>query len=161
MSDFPRLSYFGYDFATWERTIRDFTENARPIVQCLDEPTPLLTLRPDHGLIQLFRAHHRMPDPRAGGDVVVEHRLATHSPSGTARAITKYVWTAPLAYTMTLTIPLPDRLDWLSRVLCADGCWCSIAPRPDLGLLWLPSPDGLLEQLVMVAAMFSIPRGVR
>jgi hypothetical protein len=66
-----------------------------------------------------------------------------------------------MAYTMTVTVRLPDRLDWIRRVLQADGCWCSIAPRPDLGLLWLPAPKGMLEQLVMIAAMLSVPRGVR
>jgi hypothetical protein len=112
-------------------------------------------------LISLFREHYRMPNPQEGGDLIVEHRLATHSPSGTARAITRYIWSAPMAYTMTVVVRVPDRLDWLWRVLKAGGCWCSIAPRPDLGMLWLPAPEELAEQLVMVAALFSLPRGAR
>lgn len=147
------------DFGVWDRDIRSFIVNERPVIQRVSEPTPLLTLRPDRELIALFRAHHQMPNPTEGGDVVVEHRIATHGPSRTARAMTKYIWTTPMAYTMTITLQLPESLDWLGQMLPADGCWCCIAPRPDLGLLWLPAPEGLLEHFIIVASAFRFSRG--
>jgi hypothetical protein len=130
-------------------------------VQRLVEPTPLLTLKPDRELIALFRAHRRMPNPTEGGDLVLEHRLATHGPSGTARVITRYAWSNPMVYTMTLSWQLPTALDWLWPALRAGGCWCALAPRPDLGMLWLPAPDELAAHLILVAAFLSVPRGGR
>jgi hypothetical protein len=51
MNTVPRFSYFGTDYAAWERTIAAFVQNDRPVVQCVSEPTPLLTLKPDRDLI--------------------------------------------------------------------------------------------------------------
>ena len=50
MTTAPGISYFGFDYAAWERTVQTFTENPRQVVQTLAEPSPLLTLKPDHGL---------------------------------------------------------------------------------------------------------------
>jgi hypothetical protein len=102
-----------------------------------------------------------MADPLEGGDVIVEDRVATHGPSATAKAITHYRWSTPMAYTMTLVLPLPDALPWLHPVLQNGGCWCGCAPRPDLGLLWLPAPDGLIEHLALIAAFLSLPRAAK
>lgn len=152
----------GYtDYARWEADWRGFVVNERPVVQRTVEPSPLLTLKPDHGLIQLFRAHYQMPDPTEGGDVVVEHRVATHGPSLTAKALIQYRWSNPMAYTMTLVYQLPDALPWLRLMLPNGGCWCGCAPRPDLGMLWLPAPDGLAQHLALIAAFFSLPSGAQ
>ena len=146
----------GYrDFAAWERDWRGFIENERPILQRVVEPSPLLVLKPDHGLIALFRAHHQMVDPLEGGDVITESRLATHGPSRTAKAIIKYTWSTPLAYTMTVIFDVPSALEWLWPTLQAGGGWAVCGPRPDLGLLWLPSADDLAEHLILTAATFS------
>ena len=110
---------------------------------CMAKPTSRLRLKPDRELIRLFRAHHQMHTPIDGGDVVVEHRLAVHGPSVSAKAMTQYRWLTPIVYTMTLVVLLPDALPWLRPVLAAGRGGCSCAPRPDLGLLWLPAPAGL------------------
>jgi hypothetical protein len=148
----------GYrDYAAWERDWRGFIVNERPVIQRVAEPSPLLILKPDHGLIALFRAHHQMPNPAEGGDVIVESRLATHGPSRTAKALMQYRWTAPIAYTMTLIFDAPQCLDFLRPMLCNGGAWCGCAPRPDLGMIWIPRPDDLLEHLAITAAAFSMP----
>lgn len=148
----------GYtDYTAWERDWRAFVNNERPIIQRVVEPSPLLILKPDHGLISLFRAHHRMPDPLEGGDVITESRLATHGPTRTAKALIKYIWSTPALYTMTLIFDAPGALDFLWPMLRQGGCWSMCGPRPDLGMIWTPAPDYLFEHLVMAAAAFTAP----
>lgn len=140
----PR-GYAAHEAAHWEADFRSFLANERPMVQRTSEPTPLVSLKADHGLIALFRAHRALPAPHAGGDVYTESRLALDAPRMQGRFAIKYCWSQPQPYVMTLCFllagPRPTALPWIRAMLRANGCWCSCAPRPDLGLLWLPAPN--------------------